>query len=134
MGKKRRKQPSELRSPKFPFPDLQRGPGAMSPEGLRAAAGERLDELLEKVPHKEFNEKTDPAALSPQDRIAWLTQGERLVLRLFLAGLNAKQVAGRLGKRPQTVKNQLAAIEHKLGVDSRDEILHFVYCLLLSRR
>jgi DNA-binding CsgD family transcriptional regulator len=52
-----------------------------------------------------------------------LTAREREVLNLFLKLLNDKRVARQLGTRIQTVKNQLASIEHKLGVSSRGELI-----------
>jgi DNA-binding CsgD family transcriptional regulator len=54
-----------------------------------------------------------------------LTRREREVLQLYLELLNAKKVARRLGTRAQTVRNQLAAIEHKLGLSSREELVAF---------
>jgi DNA-binding CsgD family transcriptional regulator len=45
------------------------------------------------------------------------------VLTLWLEELfNDKRVARRLGTKEHTVRNQLASIEHKLGVRSREEL------------
>jgi DNA-binding CsgD family transcriptional regulator len=112
--------------------ELVQVPGGMSEEGLLAAAAERLSELLEQAPYRRHKRTAPAESLSPIERIAWLTAGEREVLRLYFESISAKHVALRLGKRPQTVKNQLRAIEHKLGVDSREAMLAFVFSLLLA--
>ena len=54
---------------------------------------------------------------------ATLTSREWEVLQLYLCLLNDKKVAGRLGTKVQTVRNQLASIEHKLHVCSREELI-----------
>lgn len=55
-----------------------------------------------------------------------LTPREREVLALFVTLLNDKKVARHLRTQVQTVKNQLASIEHKLGVGSRNELIALV--------
>jgi DNA-binding CsgD family transcriptional regulator len=68
--------------------------------------------------------KTPPLASSDGDALlATLSAREREVLALYLKLLNPKAVASRLGTRPQTVRNQLASIEHKLGVRSTEELI-----------
>jgi DNA-binding CsgD family transcriptional regulator len=52
-----------------------------------------------------------------------LTAREHEVLVLYLRIINDKKVARELGTRPQTVRNQLASIQHKLGVCSRVELI-----------
>jgi DNA-binding NarL/FixJ family response regulator len=51
-----------------------------------------------------------------------LTDREWQVLWHFIASPNDKRVASSLGTRPQTVRNQLNSISHKLGVRSRVEL------------
>jgi len=58
-----------------------------------------------------------------------LTTRERDVLLLFMEHLSDKTVASRLGSSRQTVRNQLVSIRHKLGTESREEL---VAALLLS--
>jgi DNA-binding NarL/FixJ family response regulator len=58
--------------------------------------------------------------------LSMLTPRERKVLMMYVECQNAKRIAQRLGSRTQTVKNQLANIEHKLGVTSREELLVYV--------
>jgi DNA-binding CsgD family transcriptional regulator len=57
------------------------------------------------------------------DLLSTLTARELQVLQLYITCFNAKKVARLLGTKPQTVKNQLASIEHKLGVASREEMV-----------
>jgi DNA-binding CsgD family transcriptional regulator len=57
--------------------------------------------------------------------LALLTDREREVLRLYVPSMNAKEVAHRLGTKVQTVRNQLASIEHKLGVEGREALIVF---------
>ncbi|MCI0358692.1 MAG: helix-turn-helix transcriptional regulator [Planctomycetaceae bacterium] len=56
-------------------------------------------------------------------KLSTLTPREREVLDFWLQLLNPKAVAKRLGTRPQTVRNQLAAIQHKLGTRSHEELI-----------
>ena len=107
-------------------------PGSISEERLLTMAAERLRKLLENVPYRRRGLTAPPKSLKPLERIARLSPGEREVLRLYFESFNAKQVALRVGTRPQTVKNQLRAIERKLGVDSREAMLAFVFSLLLA--
>jgi DNA-binding NarL/FixJ family response regulator len=50
---------------------------------------------------------------------AQLTPAEDAVLRLLADGLTNSAIGDRLGKRPATVKLQVASILRKLGVHSR---------------
>jgi DNA-binding NarL/FixJ family response regulator len=52
-----------------------------------------------------------------------LTGREEEVLRLVAAGLSNRQIAERLGLRPQTVKNHVRRVFEKLDVHSRLELL-----------
>lgn len=60
---------------------------------------------------------------------ALLTPREREVLTLWLDGFNDKKVAARLGTKVQTVRNQIASIEHKLGARSREELVALTHSL-----
>ena len=50
-----------------------------------------------------------------------LTERERQVLTLMVAGLNNIQIAAKLKVSPSTVKSHVSAILNKLGVESRTE-------------
>ena len=52
-----------------------------------------------------------------------LTSREEEVLRLVAAGLSNRQIAERLGLRPQTVKNHVRRVFEKLDVHSRLELI-----------
>jgi len=65
----------------------------------------------------------EPGSDGDGNLLALLTGREREVLRLYLESFNAKEVARRLGTRPQTVRNQLASIEQKVGVEGREELV-----------
>jgi len=71
-----------------------------------------------------------PSRNSGGDLLASLTPREREVLQLYLELLNDKRAARFLGLRPQTVRNHLASIEHKLGIRGRESLIS----LVLSRR
>jgi len=70
--------------------------------------------------------RSDAPSGEDDDRLSALTPREREVLMLYVECQNPKCIANRLGTRPQTVKNQLARIEHKLGVNSREALLVYV--------
>lgn len=53
---------------------------------------------------------------------ARLTRRQRNLVRALLAGSTNREIAGRLGLREQTVKNQLSVIYRKLGVRNRLEL------------
>jgi len=62
-----------------------------------------------------------------------LTPRERLVLRSIAAGGTNRRIAERLGRREQTIKNQLSVIYWKLGVRNRMELaLYAARCGLLN--
>jgi NarL family two-component system response regulator LiaR len=50
-----------------------------------------------------------------------LTEREREVLSLMIAGLNNTQIAGKLTVRPSTIKSHVSHILNKLGATSRAE-------------
>ena len=92
--------------------------------------GVRLARLLSGLEHHPFAPSIDPSSLTVSERLVWLTAREREVLCLYVDRRNPKEVACCLGTRTQTTKNQLATIEHKLGIDSREELLVFLFSLL----
>ncbi|MFK3834848.1 LuxR C-terminal-related transcriptional regulator [Microbacterium sp. NPDC087868] len=56
-------------------------------------------------------------------RLSLLTRREREVLRLVLTGDSADRIAARLFVSRNTVKSQLASINRKLGVTSREQLI-----------
>jgi DNA-binding NarL/FixJ family response regulator len=60
----------------------------------------------------------DHPVLAPQ-----LTGREEEVLRLVASGLSNREIAARLGLRPQTVKNHVRRVFEKLDVHSRLELI-----------
>lgn len=68
---------------------------------------------------------------SPLEIPAWvaglLTPREWKVLRHFVDHPNDREIARILGTKPSTVRHQLASIERKLGVDSRNAILIYAH-------
>jgi DNA-binding CsgD family transcriptional regulator len=52
-----------------------------------------------------------------------ISNREREVLILFMKHLNDETVAGELGTSRQTVRNQVASMMRKLGLDSREELV-----------
>jgi len=57
------------------------------------------------------------------DALLTITPRERQVLTLYISLFNDKQVARRLGTRPQTVRNQIASIIRKMKVSNRIELI-----------
>ena len=53
---------------------------------------------------------------------ARLTPRQRRLVRALLEGSTNREIAGRLGLREQTVRNQLSVIYGKLGVRNRLEL------------
>jgi DNA-binding CsgD family transcriptional regulator len=104
--------------------------GRLSETDVPTDHGARLARLLSRLPHRRFAPSIDPLSLNESERLVCLTAREREVLCLYVDHRNSKEVACCLGTRTQTIKNQLATIEHKLGVDSREDLLVFLFSLL----
>ena len=104
-------------------------PSEGKPIGTDVAShlGVRLARLLSGLPHHPLAPSIDPSSLTVSERLVWLTAREREVLCLNVDHRNPKEVACCLGTRTQTTKNQLATIERKLGIDSREELLVFLF-------
>jgi DNA-binding CsgD family transcriptional regulator len=64
-------------------------------------------------------------AVTPSDDEPHLTDRELEVLRALAEGLGNKQIGGRLGISPSTVKYHLQAIFAKLGVRTRSEAVSY---------
>jgi len=62
-------------------------------------------------------------ATAPGMSAEGLTDRERGVLALLCEGLSNQQIAQALGLSPNTIKNHLARVYRKLGVDSRSEAI-----------
>ncbi|SHJ83521.1 DNA-binding transcriptional regulator, CsgD family [Nocardiopsis flavescens] len=75
-----------------------------------------------------LTDDTDPAALSPEQRIQrartripFLRENQRQVLALHAQGLEAGRIAERLQLTQNVVKNDLTRLAHRLGVAGRGE-------------
>jgi DNA-binding NarL/FixJ family response regulator len=98
---------------------------------LRAAQAE-LAELAEAAelelgtrfvaPAEDF-ELRFASAISFDEIHRLLTKQEKVVLRGYLECQNDKELARRMGKKLQTIRNQLASIERKLKARSRGEMI-----------
>lgn len=64
-----------------------------------------------------------PAPDEPVDMLAGLSDAEREVARLAAGGRTNTEIAEARGTSPRTVANQMAAVLHKLGVDSRRALM-----------
>lgn len=87
----------------------------------------RLREVLSEVMREtvqqfvsELHRDQDHAPV-PDSLRAKLTARERAVLRLIVEGLINKEIARNLGVSPNTVKNHVASITHKMGVADRTQ-------------
>jgi len=61
------------------------------------------------------------AATAPEPRVS-LTDAERAVHLLLLAGKSTREIASARGSSERTVANQIAAVFRKFGVHSRGEL------------
>lgn len=52
-----------------------------------------------------------------------LSSAEKLVVDMYLMGYTFDEIAGRLGKSPNTIKSQLHSVKNKLGVTNCREII-----------
>ena len=93
-----------------------RGFTVISPAVLPAASGAR-DRATRREQHA--------AAVAGGDAEPHLTDRELEVLRALAEGMGNKQIGGRLGISPSTVKYHLQAIFAKLGVRTRSEAVSY---------
>jgi DNA-binding CsgD family transcriptional regulator len=70
----------------------------------------------------EFAVLSLPAGVRDATKVP-LSEAERAVLSLVLAGLGNAEIAKRRGRSPRTIANQVASIFRKLSVSSRFELL-----------
>ena len=101
-------------------------------DGLTAeleAAHEKIAALVEQRGRQEsarFTEEVIESSARLDGLLHLLTKREREVARLFMRCANDKLVASHLGIAAQTVRNQLASIQNKLDVRSREELILFL--------
>jgi two-component system response regulator FixJ len=88
---------------------------------------ERVQEVLASEPlHRQVADDRDQV----RARLAVLTQRERQILALILAGYATKQIAARLGISYKTVENRRRHIHDKLHVDGLAQLVATVIPLL----
>jgi DNA-binding NarL/FixJ family response regulator len=90
---------------------------------LREALAARDSGISEQRPR--FHRQID-VSLFETAPFSSLSPRERQVLIAYIATRDSKAVAGELGSKLQTVKNQLASIRDKLGVECREDLIVFV--------
>jgi two-component system response regulator NreC len=61
----------------------------------------------------------------PAGEVEKLTPREREVLRLIALGHTSVEIAQKLGLSPRTIETHRARIHHKLGLDTRAELVHY---------
>lgn len=84
----------------------------------------RLEELAGKSPRSDADfELTLWPELSVEEIRRRLSPQELRVLQCYIKLPNNKDVARQMGKKVQTVRNQLASIERKLGACGRGELI-----------
>ena len=59
--------------------------------------------------------------------MAIISQQERQILEMVSDGFTDKEIAISLGRATQTVKNQQAAIRHKLGAKNRAHAVNIIF-------
>lgn len=65
-------------------------------------------------------------ARSYSEIVALLTPQEVRTLELFLVDSSDEAIAKQMDRSPQTVRNHVASIQKKLGVESRAELMKLV--------
>ena len=63
-----------------------------------------------------------PSETSIVERAAGLTESERAVVALAVAGKSNRTIAAERGSSPRTIANQLASAYQKLGLSGRREL------------
>jgi two-component system response regulator DevR len=92
-----------------------RGPALVAAVHTVASGGT----LLEEVPGPRA--RVRPPTPAGGDRLALLTDQERIVLRLIGEGLTNRQIGGRMGLAEKTVKNYTSHLLAKLGLERRTQ-------------
>jgi DNA-binding NarL/FixJ family response regulator len=93
---------------------------------LAANGGSAIDPSLAPVLLKEYHRML---TRSPEDtsRDGALTQRDVTLLRLLAAGCNNKDIARELSLAESTVKNNLSALFHKIGVRDRTQAVLYAF-------
>ena len=63
----------------------------------------------------------------PSSKRGQLTEREEGLIRLIAAGLHNKAIAERLVLSPYTVRDEISSLLHKLGLESRVELVRWWY-------
>lgn len=93
---------------------------------LAAAGGSAIDPSLAPILLREYHRMVNRAA-STEAREGALTQRDVTLLRLLAIGYNNRQIAGELSLAESTVKNNLSALFHKIGVRDRTQAVLYAF-------
>ena len=85
---------------------------------------------IERAAHHAMRSEVAQEATEIAERISQLTDREREILDLIVAGRSLKEIGGKLGTKYNTVKNQRASIMEKMQVRSETELVRVT---LMSR-
>lgn len=93
---------------------------------LAAAGGSAIDPSLAPVLLREYHRML---TRSPEEgqRDGALNQRDMTLLRLLAAGFNNRQIASELDLAESTVKNNLSALFHKIGVRDRTQAVLYAF-------
>lgn len=93
---------------------------------LAAAGGSAIDPSLAPVLLREYHRMLTRSQ-DDQQRDGSLNQREMTLLTLLAAGYNNRQIAKELDLAESTVKNNLSALFHKIGVRDRTQAVLFAF-------
>lgn len=93
---------------------------------LAAAGGSAIDPSLAPVLLREYHRMLTRSH-DDQQRDGALNQREMTLLKLLAAGYNNRQIANELDLAESTVKNNLSALFHKIGVRDRTQAVLFAF-------
>ncbi len=93
---------------------------------LAASGGSAIDPSLAPVLMREYHRMITRTTVDPKNE-GDLTQRETALLQLLAAGCNNRQIAKELGLAESTVKNNLSALFHKIGVRDRTQAVLYAF-------
>lgn len=93
---------------------------------LAASGGSAIDPSLAPVLMRAYHRMVTRTAVDSGNE-GELTQREIALLQLLVAGCNNRQIANELGLAESTVKNNLSALFHKIGVRDRTQAVLYAF-------